>query len=142
MTHDSNSTDAFAQSAINATDWRKMDAEGLSAREYLDQHLDVDPDDFDDRKSLQAAVLESREDMDADENNIAAAAVGAPSRTFGDSPEDIEALSESVLTVSDLREIERRDTDATSYVEAEWGVDPRGYRDESKLREAVNEAKQ
>lgn len=145
MTQNTDSTDADAQSAINATDWRQMEAESLSAAEYLRERLDVDPAEFDDRGALRAAVLAAREDdMDADteESNIAVEAVGGSARTFGDSTEEIEALSSSMLTVSDWREAERTDTDPTAYVESEWGVDPREYRSEAALRKAIEEAKE
>lgn len=132
--------ESLAKEVLTVSDWRRIEAEGLSAAEFLRKHRNVEPADYDNHHDLRVAALTKQEEnlSDTDEENIA---VGESGNARVDGAAEAEVLASQVLTVSDWRKIERTDTDAQTYVAETFGVDPREYRSESKLREAISEAK-
>ena len=122
--------------------------------EYCIQYRDVDPADHTTKGGLRAAALsadevseretasdtESGEDV-SDGGNVGVS-VDVDTRKYGDSPDEIAALSRSVMNVSDWREMEAAGLSSREFVADKHGADPAEHRSETSLREAIEEAEQ
>lgn len=152
ISNDKTDAEKVAAEHMNVADWRKMEAEGLSAEEFLEREHGVDPDDHDDAEELHAAVLSARKlNGDADHKGTdagddtgtmsASTSVSTGGHEYEYEYEDTEvaALAESVMTVSDWRDAERADASPVEYVHDTYGVDPREHRTEAGLRQAIDQ---
>lgn len=149
MTNDTTEAEAeaLAESLMTVADWKRMDAENLSPRAYVRKYRGVDPADHDTEDGLRAAALSAdeveTEDVgpeDVSSDSSIGISVGVDRRQYGDTPEEIAALSRSVMTVSDWREMEAEGLSAREFVSDKHGADPAEHRSEASLRQAINEA--
>lgn len=139
--------EALAESLMTVEDWKRMEAEGLSARDYFRKYRDADPANHNTEGGLRAAALSANEvdATDVDHEDVEdvntdsglSVSVGVDQRQYGDSPEEIAALSRSVMTVSDWREMEAAGLSEREYVAEQHGADPAEHRSEASLRQAI-----
>ena len=146
--------EALAESIMTVDDWRKMEAEGLSAHDYFRKYRGVDPAEHDTEDELRAAALSADEvsereteteiesDGDASTDSSIGISVGVDRRQYGDSSDEIAAPSRSVMTVDDWKLMEAEGLSAREYVVEKHGADPAEHRSEASLRQAIEEAEE
>lgn len=127
-----------------ATEGSALDAETVAESHTVPELVgqlgdDVDGDDDVDytdaiKEQLEGTVAPRGEGTDDGDGN------GGSEQLSAEEREQAEQLAQSVMTLDDMRDMDRAGLDAREYLAREYDVDPAQYNHEEPLREAVNRA--